>query len=147
MTEAGRPVPSLFATRANDSSASDGLQRLDRLVARYGPDGLSAGTPSADAAESLAAIVRMLCADARRANPGRAEPMVIALHTALPRLPAVRRLMPRESAARLLAHIVRLAITEFYEDGRGDMSDTDKTPTRDLGRRAAPGDDAREARP
>ena len=111
------------------------------------PDGLLGGTRSADAAEGLAAIVRTLCADARRANPGRAEPMVMALHTALPRLPAVRHLMPRESAARLLAHIVRLAIAEFYEDGRGDMSDTDATRARDLERRAAPRGDAGEARP
>ena len=73
--------------------------------------------------------------------------MVMALHTALPRLPAVRHLMPRESAARLLAHIVRLAIAEFYEDGRGDMSDTDATRARDLERRAAPRGDAGEARP
>jgi hypothetical protein len=55
--------------------------------------------------------------------------------------------MPRESAARLLAHIVRLAIAEFYEDGRGDMSDTDATRARDLERRAAPRGDAGEARP
>jgi hypothetical protein len=147
MTEAARRVRSLSATRADDSSASEGLQSLDRLVALYGPDALLAGTPSADAAESLAAVVRILCADARRANPGRAEPMVMALHTALPRLPAVRRLMPSERAARLLAHIVRLAIAEFYDDGRGDMSDADKTRARDLESRAAPGGDAGEARP
>ena len=147
MTEAVRRVPSLSATRADDSSASDALQSLDRLVARYGPDGLLAGTPSADAAESLAAIVRTLCADARRANPGRAEPMVLALRTALPRLPAVRRLMPSESATRLLAHIVRLAIAEFYEDERGNMNNRDKTRARGLERRAAPGGDTRESRP
>ena len=117
MTEPARRVPSLSATRADDSSASDSLQKLDQLVARDGPDALLAGRSSADAADTLAAIVRTLCADARRANPGRAEPMVFALHTAWPRLPAVRRLMPSESAARLLARIVRLAIAEFYEDG------------------------------
>jgi hypothetical protein len=117
VTEAARAVPSFSATPADGSSASEGIQRLDQLVARYGPDALLPGTPSADAAEGLAAVVRTLCADARRANPGRAEPMVIALRTALPRLPALRRLMPSESATRLLAHIVRLAIAEFYEDG------------------------------
>jgi hypothetical protein len=55
--------------------------------------------------------------------------------------------MPSESAARLLAHIVRLAIAEFYEDGRGDMNDANKTRARDLDRRAVPGGDAGEARP
>jgi hypothetical protein len=72
--------------------------------------------------------------------------MVIALHTAFPRLPAVRRLMPSEGAARLLAHIVRLAIAEFYEDGPGDTNDADQTRARDLGRSAPRGDDG-EARP
>jgi hypothetical protein len=126
VTDAAQPTPSYLRPQADGSSSSEGIQKLDRLVAVYGPDKLLAG-PATDAADSLAAVVRTLCADAQRANPGRAEPMVIALHTAWPRLPAVRRLLPSESGTRLLAHIVRLAIAEFYDDGRGDMGEKDKT--------------------
>jgi hypothetical protein len=125
MTEAARPVPSHSPSRDDGASSSEALQRLDRLVARYGPDKLLADTRSMDAAEDLAAVVRVLCCDARRANPGKVEPMIIALHTVWPRLPAVRRLVPSESATRLLAHIVALGIAEFYRDGLGDSSDMD----------------------
>jgi hypothetical protein len=88
----------------------------------------------------------MLCADARHANPRRAEPKVIALHTAWPRLPAIRRLVPSDSTTRLLAHIVRLAIAEFYDDRVGAMGDKDNTRAADFERPAAPAVERREAR-
>lgn len=125
MTEAAIPAPSHSQPRADGASSSEALLRLDRLVARYGPDTLLAAAPSTDATESLIAVVRVLCADARRANPGRAEPMILALHTVWSRLPAVRRLVPSESTTRLLAHIVTLAIAEFYRDSLGGSRDMD----------------------
>jgi len=125
ITEALGPATSHSQPLTDAASSSEALQRLDRLVARHGPDVLLTAAPSTDAAEGLAAVVRVLCADARRANPGRVEPMILALHTVWTRLPSVRRLRPSESTSRLLAHIVALAVTGFYRDSLGDSSDMD----------------------
>jgi hypothetical protein len=119
VTDATRPtrVPS-HADDTPPPTAS--LRALDRLVAAYGSDGLLAAPPAPAADDGLGAVVRLLCAEARRAEPGRAERMVIALRAAWPTLPAVRRLPPGDGRERVLAHIVTLAIAEFYQPTRGD---------------------------
>jgi hypothetical protein len=100
--------------------ATAGLQALDRLVATYGEDALLAKVPTPAAADALGDVVRLLCAEARRANPGHAERLVIALRAAWPTLPAVRRLPPGAGRDGLLARVVTLAIAEFYRSPHGD---------------------------
>lgn len=101
-------------TRHDPGLKTAGLRALDRLVAGYGPDGLLATPPTPVAAEALGETVRLLCAEARRAHPGRAERMVIALHAAWPTLPGVQCLRPGDGRDRLLERIITLAIAEFY---------------------------------
>src|SRR5687767_4137632 len=93
---------------------SAGLVALDRLIDAHGPQALLGDSPTAVAAEELHAVVRVLCAEARRTDPGRAERLVIALRAAWPTLPAVRRLPAGDGSAALLDRVVRRCIAEFY---------------------------------
>jgi hypothetical protein len=119
VTDAGIPTRSPSQSVADTPPATTGLRALNRLVAAYGPERLSARPPTVAAAEGLAAAVRLLCAEARHADPGRGERMVIALHAAWPTLPAVQHLPPGDGRDGLLARVVTLAIAEFYAPTRG----------------------------
>ena len=96
-------------------SGSAGLRALDRLLAAHGPSELLAKPPSAMAAAGLTTVIHLVCAEAHRAVPGGAARMIIWLHAAWPTLPSVQHLRSREDRARLLAHVVTLAIAEFYQ--------------------------------
>jgi hypothetical protein len=110
---------------ADAPAATAALRALDRLIAAYGPDELLATPPAPAAADGLVAVIRLLAAEARRAAPGRAERMVVALRAAWPTLPAVQHLPPGDGRERLLARLITLAIAEFYRPtlGAGETAD------------------------
>jgi hypothetical protein len=109
------PSTHLLPPAAGTGRESAALLAFDRLLAAHGPEALLAAKPTASVADDLALVVRMLCAEAHRSNPGDAARMLIGLHGAWPTLPAVQNLRSREIEARLVARVVTLAIVEFYQ--------------------------------
>jgi hypothetical protein len=117
--------PTLGIRALDDTLASSaGLDALDRVISRHGPDELLAKQKSA-ASEALAVAIRQLCAEARSATNAGAERMVIALRAAWPRLPAVQRLPATSGRGELFESIVTLAIAEFYVMTKGSGEDAD----------------------
>jgi hypothetical protein len=94
-----------------------GLRALDRLINAYGPEALLAAPMAPGPAAGLREAVRLLCAEARREDPRRAERLVIALHAAWPRLPAVQRLPAGDGRDAVLARVIAECIAEFYAAG------------------------------
>jgi hypothetical protein len=141
VTNVARPT-SLCIQPLADTSLGDALSALDRVIARHGPERLLAKPPEKSASDALAAVLRDLCTQARRAKNGGAERMVIALHAAWPKLSAVRRLSPRAQPDALLDCIVTLAIAEFYAPTPrpgGVMDSLDEAGTQPASPEASPG--------
>jgi hypothetical protein len=119
----GRAGPTLRPATAFPLSSA-GLGALGRLIEAHGPDALLLDPMPAGPAEELGAVVRLLCDEARREDPCRAERLIMTLHAAWPTLPAVRRIPPDQHAA-LLARVITRCIAEFYGSAAGRANDED----------------------
>lgn len=100
-----------------------GLRALGRLLETYGPDTLLAEPLAAGPVEGLREVVRLLCAEARREDPRRAERLVMALHAAWPTLPAVGRLPVGDRRAAVLERVIGCCIAEFYARADGSAAE------------------------
>lgn len=107
--------PSPSPSRGREPLPNDAFEALDRLVAAYGPGALIGRRVHPAAAADLRRVAVMLCADARRQDPRRAERLVKTLHNVWRALPAVQQLSPDDGRSALLDRVVSACIKTFYE--------------------------------
>jgi hypothetical protein len=126
------PASSLaFGAAASSSSGatapSPGLCELERALAAFPPETLLVRESAAG--DALRAAAHLLAAEARAADPVRAERLLIALRRAWRELPEVESL-PGDGARRALwDRFVRLCCEEFYAPARAAASPAGPTVT------------------
>ena len=108
------------------------LAALEHVIAAYGRERL-AGTGQRRAADrALRGVARRLAAEARAADPVRAERLLVDLRRAWQGMPAVRQIPDSGPRRALWDRLVRLCCEEFY--GRATMPpDADAAPARPEG--------------
>lgn len=116
MPETDVPVRPVELTTLALPPSSAGLRALEGLIDAHGAQALLSASPRASVAEGLHRVVRLLCAEARLADPSRAERLVIALRAAWPALPAVGRLPAGDGSIALLERVIARCIAEFYRE-------------------------------
>jgi hypothetical protein len=97
---------------AEPRAASPGLEALGHALAAHPPDRLLARAPDADGALRQAA--RLLAAEARAADPVRAERLVVALRPAYGRLIEIDCVPAAGPCRALWDRLVGLCCEEFY---------------------------------
>ena len=100
-------------TEGRAPQASEGLLALARALDTRSAVAVPGHQP-VDAAR-LRDAVRILCAEARAADPVRAERLLIRLRAAWREMPEVDRLPDRDARQALWDRVVALCVAEFYE--------------------------------